>query len=505
MVRDKTELGLRHATSKGPRKGTFGFIESRLFLWYGWPVKKADLYFNVARLPVDFLMLLAAGVTTYLLRTRILSAFRPVLFQFDLPLGRYLSLVVAMSFLFIAAFAISGLYSLKTRRNLAQEFSRIAIASSAGIMVVIIMVFLRQALFNSRFLVLGAWFFAIIFVFLGRVLVRRFQMYAVLRHDFGIHKVLLIGNDQVTERIASEIAMSPSFGYRIIRQLSDPALADVRQAAGNPGVDEVILANPNYPADRIVELVDFCHEQHIIFKFVPNIYQTLTTHFDVDVIGEVPLIELKRTALDGWGRVFKRCFDIVGSSLALIALSPLFAVVAFAIKWETYGPVFVRLKRVSGNREFGLLKFRSMIAIDTDGLAHSLNAYYRSVRNDRPEAGPLWKMKDDPRITRVGKFIRKYRIDEFPQFWNVLKGDISIVGPRPHQPDEIAKYQKHHKKVLAIKAGATGLAQVSGSSDLPFEEEVALDSLYIENWTLWMDLKILFTTFLKVLRDRSAV
>ncbi len=461
-------------------------------------MKKADLYFNVARLPVDFLMLLAAGVTTYLLRTRILSAFRPVLFQFDLPLGRYLSLVVAMSFLFIAAFAVSGLYSLKARRNLAQELSRIIIASSAGIMVVIIMVFLRQALFNSRFLVLGAWFVAVIFVFLGRIVMRKLQTYAVLRYDFGTHKVLLIGDDQVTERIAGEIERNPSFGYHIVRRLSDPALADVRQAAGNPGVDEVILANPDYPADGIVELVDFCHEQHIIFKFVPNIYQTLTTHFDVDVISEIPLIELKRTALDGWGRVFKRMFDILASSLALLILLPFFLVIAFAIKWETAGPMFVRLRRVSRNRGFGLLKFRSMVE-NAEALKSYLAAY-----NERCD-GPLFKMKNDPRLTGVGRFLRRFRLDELPQFYNVLKGDISLVGPRPHQPDEIARYEKRHKKVLAIKAGATGLAQVSGSSDLPFEEEVALDTFYTENWTLWMDLKILFATFLKVLRDHSAV
>ena len=114
-------------------------------------------------------------------------------------------------------------------------------------------------------------------------------------------------------------------------------------------------------------------------------------------------------------------------------------------------------------------------------------------------------MKNDPRITHVGKIIRRYRLDEFPQLWNVLQGDISLVGPRPHEPVEIAKYETHHKRVLAIKAGVTGLAQISGSSDLPFEEEVALDTLYIETWSLSQDIKIIIMTMLKLLRDRSAV
>ena len=123
--------------------------------------------------------------------------------------------------------------------------------------------------------------------------------------------------------------------------------------------------------------------------------------------------------------------------------------------------------------------------------------------NERPDS-PLFKMKNDPRVTKVGRFIRKCRLDEFPQLVNVLRGDISLVGPRPHQPDEIARYEKHHKRVLAIKAGVTGMAQISGSSDLPFEKEVTLDTLYMENWSLTQDFKIIFLTLLKLFRDKSA-
>ena len=170
---------------------------------------------------------------------------------------------------------------------------------------------------------------------------------------------------------------------------------------------------------------------------------------------------------------------------------------AFAIKWETEGPVFVRLERVSKNRRFRLLKFRSMIK-DAEQYKVTL-----AVLNERTDS-PLFKMKNDPRITRVGRFIRKHRIDELPQLWNVFKSDVSLVGPRPHQPDEIERYEKRHRRVLAIKAGVSGLAQISGSSDLPFEEEVALDTFYIENWTLWQDIKIIILTVLKILRDKSA-
>ena len=461
-------------------------------------MKKSELIFSALLLPVDWLMLLLAGVVTYWLRTNVLSKYWPVQFAFNLPFDRYFVLVLGVSFLFLAAYAVSGLYNLRSTRKNITDFFRVIVASSAAIMAVIVYIFLRQELFNSRFLVLGAWLAAILFVSLGRLGMRALQRQLVSRYGYGIHKVLVIGDDDITRRIVNYIATRPAQGYRIVKQLADPAVAEVKIAIGNPGIDEVILANPNFPADKVVELVDFCHEHHLVFRFVPNLYQTLTTNFSVDAMAGAPLVELKRTALDGWGKIFKRGLDMIGALLGLVLLSPLFAVIAFAIKWESEGPVLVRLKRVSRNREFYLLKFRSMIK-NAEELKQYLVEY-----NERADS-PLFKMKDDPRITKVGRFLRRTRLDELPQLWNVLQGDISLVGPRPHQPDEIEKYQKHHRRVLAIPAGVTGLAQVSGSSDLPFEKEVALDTLYIENWSLAQDIRILLLTVLKMFRDRSAV
>ena len=421
-----------------------------------------------------------------------------MLFEFNLPLLKYFYLVVFVSLIFIGAYAISGLYSLKNRLGLMEEFSKIIIASSAGIMIIIVYIFLRQELFNSRFLVLGGWLLAIIFVFVGRMLIKIFQTYAVSKFNFGIHQVLVIGNDAAARQVKEEIYLNPLLGYRVVHQLAEPDIQALKIFLTTDTVDEVLLTNPDYPEGNVQELVDFCHENHIVFKYIPNMYKTLTTNFDIDVVGGLPLIELKRTRLDGWGKVIKRAMDILASILGLILLSPLYVAVGITVKLDSSGPVFVRLKRISKNKEFGLIKFRSMLK-NAEELKASL-----AVFNERKD-GPLFKIKDDPRVTRVGRLIRKLRIDELPQFWNVLTGDISLVGPRPHQPDEISLYQKHHKKVLAIKAGATGLAQVSGSSDLPFEQEVALDTFYVENWSLWMDIKIILKTVLKIFTDRSAV
>lgn len=461
-------------------------------------MKKSELFFNVLRLPVDFIMLFLAGISTYFLRTEILSAFRPVLFEFNLPLAKYFYLVLFVSFIFVASYAVSGLYSLKTRKGFFDELLKIIIASSAGIMIVIIYIFLRQELFDSRFLVLGGWFFAIAFVFLGRIFISMLQKFYVSKRNFGVHNVVVIGNDELATTVADKINSDPSCGYRLFKHISSPDLDEIKNITGIGQVDEIMLADPNYPEVDILELINFCHENHIVFKYVPNIYKILTANFDIDIIGGLPLIELKRTRLDGWGKVTKRTLDIFASIFGLIFLAPLYLMVAIVVKADSSGSVLVRLKRISRNKEFGLIKFRSMVE-NAEELKISLTAF-----NERKD-GPLFKIKDDPRVTRAGRFIRKYRIDELPQLWNVLTGDISLVGPRPHQPDEISLYQKHHKKVLAIKAGATGLAQTSGSSDLPFEQEVALDTFYVENWSLWMDVKIILKTIFKIFTDRSAV
>jgi len=210
------------------------------------------------------------------------------------------------------------------------------------------------------------------------------------------------------------------------------------------------------------------------------------------------MVEVKRTALDGWGRILKRVFDLIFSFLLLIIFSPLFLILGIIIKMDSQGPIFYHAKRIGAyGREIKIWKFRSMVK-NADKLKQKLLA-----ENER-EDGPLFKMEADPRVTRVGRFIRKWSLDELPQFLNAFKGDMSLVGPRPHEPNEVKQYEKHHKKLLNIKPGITGLAQVSGRSDLDFEEEVRLDTFYIENWSLWLDLIILIKTPLVVLLRKGA-
>lgn len=223
-------------------------------------------------------------------------------------------------------------------------------------------------------------------------------------------------------------------------------------------------------------------------------------------ISGVPIVEVKKTTLDGWGRIAKRIFDVVASLILIILVSPILLITAIAVKLDSRGPVlFSRLDdggmlyRVGqGGRLFHYFKFRSMI--DKHNYMRYTELADKNIRKD----GPMVKIVEDPRVTRVGKFIRRFSIDELPELFLVFKGDMSLVGPRPHLPEEVAKYEHHHKKVLTIKPGITGMAQISGRSDLSFEEEVKLDTYYIENWTLLFDLAIILRTPLAVLRLRKA-
>lgn len=463
-------------------------------------MKKSELIFGALLVPVDFVMFLMAGIAAYFLRvSSLIAQWRPVLFALNLPFQRYFFLLIGVSILGILVFAISGLYKITPQKRLFKEFFQIVVAVSATLLVVILYIFFGRELFESRFIVLVAWVFTIISVSMGRFLIRKIQRYAVGKYDLGVHYVAVIGKDKMTEKVMKEIRSHPDLGYRIVKYFPELEVEKIKDflIKSESRIDEVILASPHYERSEVLEILDFCEEQRIGFKFVPNLFQTLTTNIELDTFDGAPIIEIKRTPLDGWGKIIKRAVDVFGSFFGLILLCPLFLITTLIIKTDSEGPVFVKLKRISQKKEFYLYKFRSMVR-NAEVAKKELLKY-----NERID-GPLFKMKNDPRITRFGRFLRRYRIDELPQLFNVLKGEISLVGPRPHQPDEIAQYEKHHKKVLLIKPGITGMAQISGSSDLPFEEEVKLDAYYIENWSLKRDIYILLKTFIILFTDRSA-
>jgi exopolysaccharide biosynthesis polyprenyl glycosylphosphotransferase len=463
-------------------------------------MKKSELIFSALLVPVDFLMFLTAGIAAYFLRVSpLLAKWRPVLFALNLPFERYFILLIGVSIFGILIFAVSGLYNITASKHLFKEFFQIVVGVSATLLAIIIYIFFSRELFESRFIVVAAWIFAVIFISLGRFFIKKLQRYLVGRYDVGIHNVIMIGEDKMSRRIIKEIKKNPDLGYRIVKQFYDLNSEKIKKfiIKSKSFIDEIILASPRYERKEVLELLEFCDEQRIGFKFVPNLFQAHTTNVELNTFDGIPLIEIKKTPLDGWGKILKRGVDIFGSLFGIILLSPFFLLIGLIIKLNSEGPVFVRLKRISQRKEFYLYKFRSMIK-NAEELKRDL------LKENERKDGPLFKMKNDPRITKMGRFLRKWRIDEFPQLFNVLRGEMSLVGPRPHQPDEIERYEKHHKRVLLIKPGMTGMAQISGSSDLPFEEEVKLDAYYIENWTPKKDIYILVKTFIVLFKDKTA-
>lgn len=462
-------------------------------------MKRSELVFSAILVPVDFVMLQAAAAFAYYLRFTSISAIRPVLYE--LPFGAFLRLAAIVSLGWLVVFALSGLYSIRSTRRAIDEFAKIFFACSTGVLLIIILIFFSRELFSSRFIILSGWALSIIFVSLGRIVVRSIQ-HTLFRQSIGVHQAVIVGKDQTADDLIGHISRQPALGLKVVARLpdgSEAAVADLEQKLALMHLDEIIQADPSLPREDTQRLLTFANDHHIVFKYAADLLETQVSNIDIHTVAGIPLIEIKRTPLDGWGKIFKRVFDLVFATVVLVILSPVMLLVALAVRLDSEGPALVKLRRVGEKgKTFDLYKFRSMVKN-----AHELkqNLLDRNERND----GPLFKIKNDPRITRVGRFIRKTSLDELPQLWIVVRGQMSLVGPRPHEPEEVAKYEKPHRKLLAIKPGVTGMAQVSGRSDLSFDEEFRLDSFYIEHWSLRLDLQILLKTPFVVLSAKAAV
>jgi exopolysaccharide biosynthesis polyprenyl glycosylphosphotransferase len=246
-----------------------------------------------------------------------------------------------------------------------------------------------------------------------------------------------------------------------------------------------------------MRIIDHCATHAVEFRLVPDFYELSLDRVDVAYLHGVPLIGLREPSLSGVNRLLKRATDLAFASLVLAVLSPLLMLVAIAIKLDSPGPVLFRQLRVGrGGRQFWFYKFRSMRA--------DAEAEYWRLQEQNEASGPIFKMKNDPRVTRVGRFIRRTSIDELPQLLNVLQGTMSAVGPRPPLPREVEQYEEWHLRRLSGSPGMTGLWQVSGRSELTFDEMVLLDIWYIENWSLALDLKIALRTIPAVLFEKGA-
>lgn len=467
-------------------------------------MRRLDLTFTALLLPLDFLAFFAAGITAYSLRTsRFFIEIRPILQE--IPLVPYLAAIAAFSIIWMVLFMIAGLYSTRLRRAW-NELGRVALACTAGVAIVIVTIFFRREWTASRFIVFALWPLTILYLSAGRLILRAIRK-RLLAAGYGHQRIVIIGQNKVAEDIATLYRANPTLGYSVVRTFrswSDTTEQEMQKLIKKSAVDSILLADPALPREKALNVIAFSEEQHLQFHYLADLFAARFTRIEMSTAGGIPVIEVKRTPLDGWGRIAKRVFDLVASILFLVVLSPIMLVTAIAIVLETKGGVFFSylpnkkpVQRVGeGGRLFHYFKFRSM---EKDRHFER----YNELASQNVRSGPLVKTQNDPRITKVGAFIRKWSIDELPELILVFLGRMSLVGPRPHYPEEVEKYEPGQRRVLTIKPGITGMAQISGRSDLDFADEVRLDTWYIENWSIWLDLYILLKTPLAVIGHRK--
>ncbi len=481
-------------------------------------MKRSELFFNIASIPVDIIALGMAALVSFYIRTQELS--RPIFYNLTLRSFGLFSLMALPGVLII--FAFFGLYNLKSTRRFFGEFRRIVAAITMCLFAVMAVFFFNESLFQSRFILLSTWLGGIVFVAIARWVLRRVQA-QLLRRGFGLHKLVIITGPQADESLINLYESSPELGYKVVSVMndSDDLLQNLEQLYQNPGqgvtqniglklelpFEEILQADPNIEQSKNLALVNFARSKGLNFSFVPNFFDAQRNSIDTETVAGLPVIYLKNTPLDGWGKIVKRIFDIVISALALIIASPIFLIVTIAVKLDSPGKVLYAAPRGGHHKDFTFYKFRTMYSHLSVGTeyggeeAEKIRTELWKVNARGGADGPFLKIKDDPRVTRVGRFLRKSKLDEIPQFINVLKGQMSLVGPRAHVIDEVNRYRAQFRRLFSIRPGIFGLSQIAQLSwpDLPFDEEVRLNTFYIENWSLWMDITILFRSVWQIL------
>jgi exopolysaccharide biosynthesis polyprenyl glycosylphosphotransferase len=431
----------------------------------------------------------------------------------------YAALLVFVVAIRLLSFRYCNLYRVRGEFSFVDDSIRIFKATAIGSLLIVAVAFLYRGGFQfrafsyARGVFIADFFFVLIGAGALRFVMRSVQTFARSR-QINLIPTLVVGRGQEASLFIREMRERPSLGYRVIGVVDtnaiDPQasyedvpvvgrLESLPEVIRDSGANEVIIADPQVNGDALFEVMMRCGRRRgVEFRIAPSLFNCLPRKTEIDQIGALPMIRLFREPLSSSARILKRTFDLIFAALAILLLLPLWLLIALLIKLDSRGRVFYTQERVGmDGRLFLLYKFRTMQA-NADADLH--REYQRAFIAGRAEANlgnetkPTYKLLADPRITRIGKILRRTSLDEVPQLLNVMSGDMSLVGPRPPIPYEVEAYELWHRKRLDMKPGLTGLWQVSGRNRLPFEEMVRLDLFYIENWSLLLDLKIILRT-----------
>ncbi|MEM6282251.1 MAG: sugar transferase [Chloroflexota bacterium] len=457
---------------------------------------------------VDVVMAFLAWVLAYTARYE-LQLIRPVLESNTVPFSIYMPYVLAYTGWLLINYATGGLYRRIRGRSFFEEATIIANGVTNAIVLIMAVSFMLQVTAFSRLMLV--YLAVITIVLLAGVRLARRWAYAYLRskRGIGVQRVLIVGAGEVGQAVLRVMLARSDLGYRPVGHLDDnPAIGDVdlgrlrglgsidnlEDVIASEKVDLVVVTLPWTQHNRIMQIVDTCKQVRVATRVVPDVFQLNLRQLNVENLDGIPLlgIDVEPTRYVA-NRLIKRALDLTLVTLAAPVWVPVFGIVALLIKLDgSGGSIFYSQRRVGENgRMFDMYKFRSMVP-DADKLREKL------VREQNQDPRHP-KIFDDPRITPIGRIIRRTSMDELPNLINVITGQMSLVGPRPPTPDEVDLYDKWHMQRLNTVPGVTGLWQVSGRSHVPFDEMVLLDIYYIENWSIWLDLEIIMRTIPRVL------
>ena len=470
------------------------------------------------RVLADGVLLGAAFVLAYWLRygAALGSNVAPESFR---PLSAFNWYIVAFVAITLLTFQTRGLYALPRGASWLDHMRLITIGSAIGVAALTLGALLINPVLPSRMLFIYLGVCTLVVFSFERTAYRSLRMW-LWRRGINIRRTVVVGAGLAGQRIMKDIVERPELGYQLAGYVADSTdpptrdwrvpikpkngelrklgtIKDVRHILENQTLHEMIVALPAMHHTQILEIIDNCREFGVDFKLVPDLFEMRFNEVRIDELNGVPLIGVKDVALRGFNLLVKRVIDTtLALAMLVVAFVPMLGI-ALLVRVTSPGPVLFRQKRVGkGGTLFVCYKFRSMYEDAEDKKAALM---YQSDRE-----GPAFKIRDDPRRTPLGKVIRRTSVDELPQLFNILKGEMSLVGPRPPTPDEVEQYDDWHLKRLDVTPGLTGLWQVSGRSDLSFEDMVKLDLYYAENWSPAMDVRIILKTIPTWVRGEGA-
>ncbi|HEY1085839.1 MAG TPA: exopolysaccharide biosynthesis polyprenyl glycosylphosphotransferase [Candidatus Saccharimonadales bacterium] len=476
---------------------------------------KNTKFYSLTLLIADVVALIAAFGIAYIVRVSLDD--RNLLSARDD--STYIFAVLCIIPVWVLILAFLGAYNSITYNRRLAEWSKLAIGAFIGVLLVIGWEYMANVrIFPARLVTVYVLVDGFVFLVVGREILR-FVRGLMFRLGRGTSRVLIIGNSEATKDIAANLANTEKSGYKVMA-IAGPrkvvpngysikhfaSTEDALKQIGILKISTIIQTDLYDSADRNQQILNAALSRHINYSFIPGEAEFYAGKNTVDVFLGYPIINVSQTPLIGWGAITKRIFDSIIALLLLIILSPIFLLITILQLIFNPGPIFYVSKRLSQySKPVGVYKFRSMGA--KYGKKTPIEEFEQMGREDLVEEYKRdFKVENDPRITRFGKFLRDSSLDELPQIFNVLKGDLSLVGPRPIPKHELdAKFTKTRGALLlSVKSGVTGLWQVSGRNDLTTEQRIQLELYYVQNWSFWMDIKILFKTLAVVIRRTGA-